>query len=32
VWKGPGPTDHFDEEWVEASRATLNPMQIEVEV
>jgi hypothetical protein len=20
VWKGPGPTDHFDEEWVEASR------------
>jgi hypothetical protein len=32
VWKGPGPTDHCDEEWVEASRATVNPMGIEVEV
>jgi len=26
VWKGPSPIDHFDEEWVEASRVTINPM------
>ncbi len=32
VWKGLDPTDHSDEEWVEASRAVVNPMQIEVEV
>jgi hypothetical protein len=23
VWKGPSPTDHFDEEWVEASRVAI---------
>jgi hypothetical protein len=27
VWKGLGSTDHFDEEWVEANKATVNPMQ-----
>ncbi len=32
VWKGPCSTDHSDEEWVEASRATVNPMQTQVEV
>jgi hypothetical protein len=32
VWKGPGLTDHSDEEWIEASGAVVNPMQIEVEV
>jgi hypothetical protein len=32
VWKGLGPTDHSDEEWVAASRAAVNPMQTEVEV
>jgi hypothetical protein len=32
VRKGLGPTNHFDEEWVEASRATINPMQTKVEV
>jgi hypothetical protein len=32
VWKGPSPIDHSDEEWVEASKAVVNPMQTEVEV
>jgi len=32
VWKGPGPTDHSDEEWVEASKAVVNPMGTEVGV
>ncbi len=32
MWKGPGPTDHSDEEWVEASRVAVNPMGTEVEV
>ncbi len=32
MWKGPGQTDHSDEEWVEASRVAVNPMQTEVEV
>jgi len=32
VWKGPGPTDHSNEEWVEASRAAVNPMGTKVEV
>ncbi len=32
MWKGLSPTNHYDEEWVEARRATINPMQIGVEV
>jgi hypothetical protein len=32
VWKGLGPTDHFDEKWVETNRAAVNPMQTKVEV
>jgi hypothetical protein len=32
VWKGPSPTNHYDEKWVETSRATVNPMQTKVEV
>ncbi len=32
MWQGLGLTDHSNEEWVEASRATVNPMQTEVEV
>jgi len=32
VWKGPRPTDHSDEEWVEATRAAVNLMGTEVEV
>jgi len=32
VWKGPSPTDHSNEEWVEVSRAAVNPMGTEVEV
>ncbi len=33
VWKGPGPIDHSNEKWVEASRwAAVNPMLTKVEV
>jgi hypothetical protein len=32
VSKGPCSIDHSDEEWVETSRAVINPMQTEVEV
>jgi hypothetical protein len=32
MWKGPSPTYHFDEKWVESSMVAINPMQTKVEV
>ncbi len=32
VWKGPSPTYHSNEKWVEASRVAINPMLTKVEV
>jgi hypothetical protein len=32
VWKGPGPTNHYDEEWVEASMVAVKPIQTKLEV
>jgi hypothetical protein len=32
MWIGPSLIDHSNEEWVEAIKAVVNPMQIEVEL